>query len=336
MRYAPLGQSEIRASVVALGTWGMGGFMWGGVDEREAMYAIGTAIDEGVNLIDTAPLYGFGLSEELIGKAIADRRDEVVLATKCGMVTNTTLGELKFHADVTGPKSDGHLGIYIYLHPDSIRAELEASLARLRTDHIDLYQTHWQDATTPIEDTMSALIHLKDEGKIRAIGVCNATGEQMDSYRRYGPLDTDQEKYSMLDREIEEDQLPYCREQGMAVLAYSPLAKGLLTGKMSPEQQFDADDTRAREARFESDHIRQINEMIEAIRPIADDHVLTMAQLVIAWTLHQPGVSHVLCGSRSSRHARENALAADVQLSEHELARIDAAIAEFTHETIGG
>jgi len=319
MRYLPLGFSQINASVVGLGTWGIGGWMWGGVDQDQAIRAIHAALDHGVNLIDTAPIYGFGLSERIVGQAIRDRRDDVVLATKCGMVANTTRGELKFRSNVAGPSEHGHIGIYIYLDPKSIRQEVEASLQRLQTDHIDLYQTHWQEPTTPIEDTMSELMRLKDEGKIRAIGVCNASSEHMEEYRRHGTLDTDQEKYSMLDRDIEGDQLPYCQEHHLATLAYSPLAKGLLTGKIDPDTEFGQGDQRADEERFEPDTIAGVNQMLEAMRPVAEEHGITLPQLVIAWTLHQPGLTHALCGARDPDHAIANAQAGDIQLTPEQL-----------------
>jgi len=329
MRYLPLGFSQINASVVGLGTWGIGGWMWGGVDQDHAVRAIHAALDHGVNLIDTAPIYGFGLSESLVGRAIQDRRDDVVLATKCGMVANTTQGDLKFRADVTGPTEHGHIGIYIHLDPRSIRKEVEASLARLRTDYIDLYQTHWQEQTTPIEQTMGELMRLKEEGKIRAIGVCNATSEQMQTYRRHGTLDSDQEKFSLLDRDIEADQLPYCREQNVAVLAYSPLAKGLLTGKIDPQAEFDAGDSRADESRFQPDNIASVNRMLEAMRPVAEEHGISLTQLIIAWTLHQPGLTHALCGARSPEHATANAEAGDIQLSEDHLQLLDTTYEDY-------
>lgn len=329
MRYLPIGTSDLHASVIGLGTWGIGGWMWGGVDQAEAVNAIHAAIDHGINLIDTAPIYGFGLSERIVGQAIHDRRDKVILATKCGMVTNTTQGDLKFRSDVTGPSEHGHIGIYIYLHPDSIRKEIEASLARCQTDYIDLYQTHWQDSTTEIEDTMETLVKLKEEGKIRAIGVCNASAEQMRSYEAVGQLDSDQEKYSMLDRDIEDDQLPHCRENHIGVLAYSPLAKGLLTGKIDPDHDFDDADQRSEDPRFSPANRRRVNEMLQQMRPIAQEHRISLPQLVIAWTAHQPGLTHVLCGSRTADHVKENARAGDVELTDSQLRQMDSFVDQF-------
>jgi aryl-alcohol dehydrogenase-like predicted oxidoreductase len=322
----PLGQSGIDASVVAFGAWVTGGWMWGGASEDDSIRAVHAALDAGINFIDTAPIYGFGLSEEIVGKAIRDRRSDVVLATKCGMVTNTTCGEPKFRSNAQGPDDDGHIGIYIYLHPDSIREEVEASLRRLGTDYIDLYQTHWQEDTTPIEDTMSTLLDLKQEGKIRAIGVSNATSHHMQRYRALGPLDADQEPFSMIKRTIEDDQLPYCRDNDIAVLAYSPLAQGLLTGKVRPEREFDEGDMRRNDPKFSVENRRHVQAMLDAFKPIAQAHDITLAQLTIAWTVHQPGLTHALCGARTPEQARENAAAGDVELSGDELKTMSDAI----------
>ncbi len=299
MRKHPLGQSGIEASVVGLGAWAIGGWMWGGTSEDESIAAIHAALDADMDLLDTAPIYGFGVSETIVGKAIHDRRDKVVLATKCAMVCNTKQGETKFASDAMGPNPLGHIQVQVCLHPDSIREEIEASLKRLQTDFIDLYQTHWQDPTTPIADTMGELMKLKDEGKIRAIGVSNASSDQMDAYRRVGPLDADQEKYSMLARDIERDQLPYCAKNAIAVLAYSPLAQGLLTGKMGPDREFAEGDQRRDNPTFSKERRARIASLLEEFKPIAEAHNVTLAQLTIAWTVHQPGLTHALCGART-------------------------------------
>jgi aryl-alcohol dehydrogenase-like predicted oxidoreductase len=329
MKERPLGPSGISASIVAFGAWAIGGWMWGGTSRRESVDAVRAAIDAGVSMIDTAPIYGFGLSESIVGEAIRDRRDKVVLATKCGMVCNTLKGDHKFKSDVSGPVDHGHIDVQVYLHPDSIRREVEGSLRRLQTDVIDLYQTHWQDSTTPIEETMGTLLELKEEGKIRAIGVCNASSEQMEAYRKRGQLDSDQEKFSMVDPGIREDQLPYCREHGLAVLAYSPLARGLLTGKMGPDREFEAGDQRATNDRFSKENRRRVQSMLDEIKPIAQDHKATLAQLVTAWTFHQPGLTHVLVGGRTPEQARENAAAGDIELSAAELEKIAEVVGNY-------
>jgi methylglyoxal reductase len=319
MRYRPLGQSGIEASVVAFGAWATGGWWWGGTDERDSIEAIQAALDAGITLIDTAPAYGLGLSEEIVGKAIKGRRDEVVLATKCGLVWHTGSGT-HFFDELSRP-------VHRYLGAESIRYEVEQSLRRLQTDVIDLYQTHWQDATTPIEETMAALLELKREGKIRAIGVSNATVEQMDEYRRFGPVDGDQEKYSMLDREMDSEQLPYCERNNIAVLAYSPLGQGLLTGKVAADRQLSEDDWRLKDSRFSVENRKKVLAFLEELRPIADTHNATFAQLAIAWTLAQPGLTHALVGARNPWQALENLTAADIVLADEELAIVAGALA---------
>lgn len=321
MRYRPLGQSGIKASVVALGAWAIGGWPWGGTDEQAAIDAIRAGLDLGMNLIDTAPAYGLGLSEEIVGKAIAGRREEAVIATKCGLAWHTNKGTYFFEQDGKP--------VHRYLGPESIKYEVEQSLKRLKTEYIDLYQTHWQDSTTPIEDTMGALLELKDAGKIRAIGVSNVKVEHLEEYCKYGALDTDQELFSMLDRKIEEAVLPYDREHGIAVLAYSPLAQGLLTGKVGPEREFPEGDMRRHNPRFSVENRQRIAEMLKKFQPIANEHGITLAQLAIAWTISQPGLTHALVGARNPEQALENAAAGDVELTQDELRVMDEAIAEL-------
>lgn len=321
MRMHPLGESGIEASVVGLGAYAIGGWQWGGVREKDAAETIHAAIDNGVTLIDTAPIYGLGRSEEILGRALSGgRRHQVVLASKCGLVWDESEkgGSYAFSTgnDAIVPDSDpGSLyRVYRNNRPSSIRREVEQSLRRLRTDYLDLIQTHWQDAATPVEVTMAELMKLKKEGKIRAIGCCNATPEEMERYRSAGQLDADQEKFSMLDMEREKDNLPYCRENSMAFLAYSPLAQGLLTGAVGPERHFAPGDARAAKPRFNLDGRQRVADFLKRIHPIADDHRLTLAQAVAAWTLEQPGCTHVLMGARSIAQATENAKAGAAQL----------------------
>jgi len=327
MQRRPLGASGIHASVVGFGAWAIGGWMWGGTDEGEAIRAIQAAIDAGIELIDTAPAYGFGASETIVGKAIRGRRERVVLATKCGLIWHAQEGEFFFSSDDRTIAADGHRHIYRCLKPAQIRREIERSLARLGVDCIDLYQTHWQDGTTPIAETMGELLKLKQEGKIRAIGCSNATPRQMDAYRAIGPLDADQEKYSMLDRAQDAGNLPYCVEHGMAFLAYSPLAQGLLTGKIGPERTFAAGDQRAGASRFSVANREKIAAMLDEFRPLAAAHRIGLGPLAIAWTLAQPGCTHVLVGARTPAQARENAQAGAVRLAHEEVASMCRIIA---------
>ena len=329
MQYRALGGSGIEASVVGLGTWAIGGWMWGGADEGKAIGAIHAAIDQGMNLIDTAPAYGFGSSEEIVGKAIRDRRDKVVLATKVGLIWHKQRGHFFFASDEKNITTEGKTRVYRCLAPEEIRYEVEQSLRRLGTDHIDLLQTHWQDPTTPISDTMQTLVDLKAEGKIRAIGCSNATTEEMDAYRRTGQLDVDQELYSALDRKHEKANLPYVAEHEIAFLAYSPLAQGLLSGKIGPERVFAQGDQRLGNARFSVENRQRVKEMLDQFSPIAEAHRVSMAQLIIAWTVSQRGCTHALVGARDPEQAVENAGAGAVLLSADELRLMQAGVDAF-------
>lgn len=332
MQHRDLGASGISASVVGLGTWAMGGWMWGGTDEDDSIRAIHAALDAGINLVDTAAIYGFGLSELVVGKAIHDRRDKVVLATKCGLICGGDKGVHKFNSTGANYHPHGHIRVHVYQAAESICREVEDSLVRLQTDYIDLYQTHWQDPTTPVEETMSALEKLKKQGKIRAIGVSNASIAHMDEYRAHGRLDCDQELYSMLDRQLDAEQLPYCLAHNVAVLAYSPLAQGLLTGKIGPDRTFGPGDLRSTKERFSVDNRRHVAEMLEQFKPVADAQGCTLGQLAIAWTAHQPGLTHVLCGARDVAQVKENAGAGDIRLDDAQLQLMNKAIEEYASQ----
>jgi methylglyoxal reductase len=327
MKTRPLGSSGIQASVVAFGAWAVGGWRWGGSDDKTSIAAISAGIDTGINFIDTAPAYGFGHGEEIVGKAIQGRRDKVVIATKCGLAWNTSKGTLFFVSDEKGRNDAGQYRIHKTLDPDQVRIDLEGSLRRLGTDHVDLYLTHWQDVTTPIEDTMALLLGFKAQGKIRAIGACNAKVEDLERYRSKGPFDADQERYSMLDRDLEKAQLPWCRKNNVAVLAYSPLHHGLLTGRISPDREFKEGDLRRGHASFTPDNLQRTGAFLDRIKPLADRRGLTVSQLVIAWTVSQPGLTHALVGARTAQQAIENAKAGAVDLSSDELGEITSELA---------
>lgn len=274
---------------------------------QKSVRSIHASLDAGVNFIDTAPAYGLGLSERIVGEALRGRRDKVILATKCGLVWHTTKGN--FFVEQEGTR------IHRYLGADSIRYEVEHSLRRLETDYIDLYQTHWQDATTPIEETMGALLDLKREGKIRAIGVSNCTVAQVAQYRSVGPLDAAQEKYSLLQRDLEREYLPYCAQNHIAVLAYSPLANGLLTGTIDPERIFPEDDLRHGNPMFSRESRIRVREMLDRVQPVARKYGFTDGQMAIAWALAQPGIAHALVGARDTHQAAENAMAGSALLA---------------------
>ncbi|MFK0689442.1 aldo/keto reductase [Mesorhizobium sp. IMUNJ 23033] len=314
-----IGASGIQASAVGLGTWAIGGWMWGGTDEQASIRTIEASIDAGVSLIDTAPAYGLGRSEEIVGKAIKGKRDKVVIATKCGLNWHSGKGNHFFDQD--------DKPVHRYLGADGIAYEVEQSLRRLGTDYIDLYITHWQDPTTPIAETVAALEKLKASGKIRAIGASNVSTRDLEHYVAAGQLDAIQERYSMIDREIEGTMLPITRRHDVATLSYSSLALGLLTGSVDPGRSFTGDDQRKDNPRFSAGNRQKVAALKQAIRPIAERDEASMAQIVIAWTLAQPGITFALCGARNADQALDNARAGEIRLSRDELAAIDTAIA---------
>ncbi|MEJ8309397.1 aldo/keto reductase [Agrobacterium larrymoorei] len=316
----PIGKSGIEASAVGLGTWAIGGWMWGGTDEAASVDAIRASIDAGISLIDTAPAYGMGLAETIVGKAIAGQRDKVVLVTKCGLVWHVAEGAYFFHQDGKP--------VHRYLGPVSIRYEIEQSLKRLGTDYIDHYVTHWQDVTTPIADTVGELVRLKDEGKIRSIGASNVSKEDLAAYIATGALDAIQEEYSMVKRNIETSFVPTCLANDVSILSYSSLALGLLSGKMGPERVFTGDDQRKENPRFSLGNRQKVARLMDVVAPVADRHQASIAQVVIAWTVAQPGITFSLCGARDPRQAVENAGAAHLRLTAEEMSMISAGIVE--------
>ena len=321
MQYRELGNSGLKASVFGLGTFAIGGWFWGGTDEKDSIKAIQGSIDNGVNLIDTAPIYGYGLSEEIVGKALKGRRDRAIIATKGGLVWNTEKGDFHTHADDAGPTGEpSKYKIYQYLGPESLRQEVEDSLKRLQTDYIDLYQTHWQDSTTPIEETMGALNDLKKQGKIKAIGVCNVTPEQLKEYRKYGNIVSVQEKFSLIDRAVEKKGLvDYCVENNLSILSYFTIEQGLLSGKMSPSRKFDDGDTRKGNPLFSAENVTKVNSILKELEPFAKKYEVNLIQLVIALTAAQRGITHVLIGARNEKQARENLVGGEIHIDPNDL-----------------
>lgn len=317
MEYRHVGTSDLKCSAITFGAWAIGGWMWGGADRREAVEAIRAAYEEGMTSIDTAPAYGQGLSEEIVAEALAGiPRDRVQLLTKFGLRWDLKQGEFFFSSrDNTGQPFD----MYKLASRESIIHECEQSLQRLKTDYIDLYQIHWPDASTPISETMEALERLKEQGKIRTAGVCNYSRAQMEEAGKTIRLESDQVPYSMLLRDIETELVPYCLNQQQSVIAYSPLQRGLLTGKIKPGHLFNEGDTRAGNRFYTDENIRRVNEFLEELRPLANDKNASLSQLVIAWTIRQPGISLALVGARNATQARENAQAARLNMSDADL-----------------
>ncbi|MCC3156738.1 aldo/keto reductase [Hymenobacter sp. 15J16-1T3B] len=329
MEYQQLGDSGVTVSRITFGSWAAGGWMWGGTEQNDAVGAIRRSYELGVTSIDTAPIYGQGLSEEIVGEAIKGLpRDKVQLLTKFGMRWDLPAPQGDFGFK-TKDNNGQDLDVYKLATPASIVKECEDSLRRLGTDYIDLYQIHWPDVTTPIHDTMEAVQRLIEQGKVRAAGVSNYSVAQMQEAEQVLQLASNQVPYSMVRRDIEADVLPYCREHHKAVLAYSPLQLGLLTGKIKPGQDFGPGDLRATHRLFTPDNVTRVNAFLDRLRPLADAKNATLGQLVIRWTLAQPGLTVALVGARNAAQAEQNARAIDVQLSTEDLAFIDGELARL-------
>ena len=283
MEEIQLGNSGITSSRIGLGTWAIGGWMWGGSDERESIATIRSAVDRGISLIDTAPVYGFGRSEEIVGKALAGIRDEVVIASKCGL----------------GWK-DG--SPYRDSRPNALRQGVEGSLRRLRVDTIDLMQVHWPDLEIPVGDAARTLEDLRREGKIRAIGVSNFSADQMDVFRAVAPLVSVQPPYNLFEREMEADVLPYARQTGLTMLCYGALCRGLLSGRMTAAQEFEGDDLRKVDPKFQQPRFDQYLAAADALKSLARHRFgKSLLALAIRWVLDQ-GPTIALWGARHPGH----------------------------------
>ncbi|MDY0290054.1 MAG: aldo/keto reductase [Sphaerochaeta sp.] len=319
MQYKLLGNTDMRISALSLGTWAMGGGdSWGPSDEKTSIATIKKALDVGINFIDTAPAYGNGLSENILGRALSDSRNDYVLATKCGIVWGPD-DEGSVH------KSRDGVTIRRNLSPSSIRVQVEESLKRLDTGYIDLLITHWQSIepfSTPIEETVSVLEELKREGKIRAYGASNVTLEQIREYQKYGNLSLVQERFSLLSRQ-NLDKALYCDQMNITFQAYSPLERGLLTGRVALDSEVIGT-AKASIPWFQPEKRVQVLAMLDGLSEMGGRYGCSVGTLVIAWTLAQTMSMNVLCGARKSEHLEENALAASVHLAQEDLLRIDA------------
>jgi len=327
MEYVSLGNSDLKISAITFGAWAAGGWMWGGNDEKEAVEAIRAAYDNGVTSIDTAPAYGQGLSEEIVGKAIRDiPRDKVQILTKYGLRWDTTQGTFHFKSQ---DNEGNELNMYKFGGREGIFKEVEDSLKRLGTDYIDLYQIHWPDPSTPIQETMEAVEDLIRQGKVLQAGVCNYDVALMEEAANYINLVSDQVPYSMIKRDIEKELVPYCIEHQKSILAYSPMERGVLTGKIKAGHTFAPGDHRANLYYFKEPNLGRINAFLDKIKPLAEDKGATLSQLVLRWTLEQPGITAVLAGARNAAQAVTNARAIDVKLSEEEVSLITTQLNEL-------
>lgn len=312
--------SDLKITPITFGAWAIGGWFWGGAEQKESIKAIETAIANGMTTIDTAPVYGFGQSEEFVGKAIKGKRSKVELLTKFGLVWDRKSDHV--HYEKTSDNQGNPISLYRLGSKESVIKECEDSLRRLGTDYIDLYQQHWPDSSTPVEETMEALEILKSQGKIRAGGVSNYSMNEMKKAEQCFKLSSNQVPYSMVNRGIENEVVPYCIANDKAIIAYSPLQRGVLTGKITPAYKFGEGDHRPTTPFFKEPNLSKINAFLDKIKPIAEAKHVTLAQLVLKWTMNQPGITCVLAGARNEKQVLENLNAASFNISDEEFAII--------------
>lgn len=310
---------NFQASRICLGTWSIGGWLWGGSNEMTSINTVVYALDRGINIIDTAPVYGFGKAEEIVGKAIKQygNRDHIMIATK---------GGLEWHEDKTVVRNSD---------PMHLRHEIEASLKRLQTDYIDIYQIHWPDPLVPFEKTAAELQRFLDEGKIRAIGVSNFTVKDMQSFMKYVPVHTSQPPYNLFEREIEKDILPFTEKEKIVTLAYGALCRGLLSGRMRLDTVFKGDDIRKEDPKFKAPRYEQYLNAVEALTKFArhefDKKVLTLA---VRWVLDK-GHTIALWGARHPEQLQGLDQVMGWNLDAAAMQRIDSILAEYIKDPIG-
>jgi aryl-alcohol dehydrogenase-like predicted oxidoreductase len=319
MEFIDIAGTPLRASRIALGTWAIGGWMWGGSDDAESIQTIHAALDRGINLIDTAPVYGFGHSEEIVGKALAQggRRAKTIIATKVGL-----------------DWKDGQP--FRNASRKRIMKEVEDSLRRLQTDVIDLYQVHWPDPNTPIEETAAAMAELHRSGKIKAIGVSNFSPAQMDAFRAVAPLHTAQPPYNLFERGIEKDVLPYCEKAKIAVLAYGSLSRGLLSGRMTPATRFTGDDLRKNDPKFLAPRFLQYLNAVNNLDRFAGKHYhRRVIHLALRWVLDRYDLSIALWGARQSHQLDPIAEVMGWHLDTAAMTEIDSIVSQSIANPVG-
>jgi aryl-alcohol dehydrogenase-like predicted oxidoreductase len=319
MEHMMIPGTDVPASRIALGTWSIGGLGWGGADEAAAIRTIHGALDMGVNLFDTAPIYGKGLAEEILGKALAgNRRQGVMIATKCGL-------------DFSHMEN----GVFTDSRREVILRELGDSLRRLQTDVIDLYQVHWPDPVVPFEETAEVFAGLKRQGKIRIIGVSNFQPAQMEAFQRKARISTNQPPYNLFEREIEKEVLPYCRKDDIAVISYSPLCRGLLSGRMRLDTAHTSDDIRQIDPKFAPERYPAYLAAVERLDRLARNFGKRVIDLALRWLLDQPGLSIVLWGGRKIEQLAPISSAWDWKLDGAVMKEIDRILAESIPDPVG-
>ena len=327
MEYRKLGNSDLQVSAITFGAWAAGGWMWGSTDRKDAIAAIVASYHEGVTSIDTAPIYGQGVSEEIVGEAIKGlSRDKVQILTKFGMRWDlpTAKGDFAMNSQDNNGKD---IAIYKYAGKESVIKEVEDSLKRLGTDYIDLLQIHWPDSTTPISETMEAMEQLIQQGKIRTAGVSNYSLAQVKEARESLTIVSNQVPYSMLNRKIESDLVPFALENELGLIVYSPMERGLLTGKYFKDASFESGDHRSQY--FGQFDMPKVKALLETLQPLADQKKATLAQLVLRWTTMQPAITVTLAGARNAEQSVSNAQAMQINLTQEELDFMQAALAKL-------
>lgn len=327
MEYRKLGNTDLELSTITYGAFAIGGNMWGGNEQKDSIESVRASIDHGVTTLDTAPFYGFGLSEEMIGQAIKGYdRSKIQLLSKFGLVwdgSNQGRGEYFFDAEEAGKA----IPVYKYASKANVIKEVEESLKRLQTNYIDLLQIHWPDNSTPIAETMEALETLLQQGKIRAAGVSNYSVDQVKEARQTLNIASNQVGYSMLNRGIEQDLVPYALDNNVGIIVYSPMERGLLTGKYFKEGKLKDNDHR--NGYFQQFDLPKVEAFLKAITPLAHDKGATLSQLVLRWTSLQPAISVVLAGSRNAEQAIANAKAMNIVLTTDEIKFINTELAKI-------
>ena len=325
MEYRKIGKSDLELSVITFGAWAAGGWMWGSTDRNDAINAIKASYDLGVTSIDTAPIYGQGDSEEIVGDAIKGiSRDKLQIVTKFGMRWDLDKGDFGFKSKNNEGKD---IDIYKYAGKESVIYECEQSLKRLGTDYIDLYQIHWPDVTTPISETFEAVSRLIEQGKVRYAGVCNYSAVQLKEADQTLEIISNQIPFSMVNRGVEEETVPFCIENNKSILAYSPMERGLLTGKITPDYKFEEGDHRKGVKFFTPESIEKTNAFLAKIKPLADEKDASLSQLVLRWTIERPGITIAFVGARNAKQSVQNAVAINVKLSPDEIQFINTELA---------
>jgi aryl-alcohol dehydrogenase-like predicted oxidoreductase len=327
MEYRKLGSTDLELSAITYGAFAIGGNMWGGNEQKDSIESVRASIDHGVTTLDTAPFYGFGLSEEMIGQAIKGYdRSKIQLLSKFGLVwdgSNNGKGEYFFDAEESGKT----FPVYKYASKGNVIKEVEESLKRLQTDYLDLLQIHWPDNSTPISETMEALEILIQQGKIRAAGVSNYSLDQVKQARESLNIASNQVGYSMLNRSAEQDLVPYALDNNLGIIVYSPMERGLLTGKYFKEGLLKDNDHR--NGYFQQFDLKKVEAFLNSIKPLAESKGASLSQLVLRWTSLQPAITIVLAGSRNAEQAIANAKAMDINLSAEEIKFINTELAKI-------